>query len=151
MHLGFTQVSPSNLRLSTKGVTSKISQIDSANNNLQAKAGTLKLPGDSTVRASYQKVDSIRSNFQSKADSLQRAYQKPINQLNQTRESLQKKIDSLQTLELPAIGLTKKLDSVNSLSAQKIGEMKGEVEKLKSKATSGLNSLDLPPFVVVGK
>ena len=99
------------------------------------------------MRASYHKVDSIRSNFQSKADSLQRAYQKPINQLNKTSGLLQKKIDSLQSLKLPAVGLTKKLDSVNNLSAQKIGEMKGEVEKLKSKATSGLNSLDLPPEV----
>ncbi len=99
------------------------------------------------MRASYHKVDSIRSNFQSKADSLQRAYQKPINQLNKTSGLLQKKIDSLQALKLPAVGLTKKLDSVNNLSAQKIGEMKGEVEKLKGKATSGLNSLDLPPEV----
>ncbi len=102
-------------------------------------------PGDSTLQASYHKVDSIRSNFQSKADSLQQAYQKPINQLNETRGSLQKKIDSLQTLKLPAVGLTKKLDSINNLSAQKIGEMKSEVEKLKGKATNGLNSLNLPP------
>ena len=119
--------------------------MDSTNNKITAGLDGLQLSGDSTMRASYHKVDSIRSNFQSKADSLQRAYQKPINQLNEARGSLQKKIDSLQTLKLPANGLTKKLDSVKNLSAQKIGEMKGQVEKLKSKATKGLNSLDLPP------
>ncbi len=119
--------------------------MDSANSRLTAGLDGLQLPGDSTMRASYHKVDSIRSNFQSKADSLQRAYQKPINQLNEARGFLQRKIDSLQFLKLPANGLTKKLDSVKNLSAQKIGEMKGQVEKLKSKATKGLNSLDLPP------
>jgi hypothetical protein len=147
LHVGFSQVNTDSLRLPTKRINKTIHQVDSANSRLTAGLDALQLPGDSTMRASYHKVDSIRSNFQSKADSLQRAYQKPINQLNETRGSLQKKIDSLQALKLPAIGLTKKLDSINNLSNQKIGEMKSEVEKLKGKATSGLNSLDLPPEV----
>jgi hypothetical protein len=147
LHAGFSQSIFDSLRLPTKRINSATLQIDSANDKLSTKLDSLQLPGDSTLRSSYQKVDSIRSNFQSKADSLQRAYQKPINQLNETRGSLQRKIDSLQALRLPIIGLTKKLDSVNNLSAQKIGEMKSEVEKLKGKATSGLNSLDLPPEV----
>jgi hypothetical protein len=147
LHAGFSQVNTDSLRLPTKRINNTIDQVDSANNSLNARLDSLQLPGDSTMRASYNKVDSIRSNFQSKADSLQRAYQKPINQLNETRGSLQRKIDSLQTLKLPAVGLTKKLDSINNLSNQKIGEMKSEVEKLKSKATNGLNSLELPPEV----
>lgn len=147
LHAGFSQSIFNSLRLPTKRINNATFQVDSANNRLSTKLDSLQLPGDSTMRASYHKVDSIRSNFQSKADSLQRAYQKPINQLNKTSGLLQKKIDSLQALKLPAVGLTKKLDSVNNLSAQKIGEMKGEVEKLKDKATSGLNSLDLPPEV----
>jgi hypothetical protein len=147
LHVGFSQVNTDSLRLPAKRINNTIDQIDSANNRLNARLDSLQLPGDSTIRASYHKVDSIRSNFQSKADSLQRAYQKPISQLNETRGSLQRKIDSLQALKLTAVGLTRKLDSVNNLSARKIGEMKGEVEKLKGKATSGLNSLDLPPEV----
>ncbi|MCA4897900.1 MAG: hypothetical protein IM631_09630 [Cytophagales bacterium] len=147
LHIGFSQVNTDSLRLRAKRINNAIHQKDSANNRLTAVLDGLQLPGDSTMRASYHKVDSIRSNFQSKADSLQRVYQKPINQLNETRGSLQKKIDSLQALRLPTIGLTKKLDSVGNLSAQKMGEMKSEVEKLKNKATNGLNSLVLPPEV----
>ncbi len=147
LQIGFSQAITDSLRLPIKDVTNKISQIDSANNKLQAKIGNPKLPGDSTVRASYLKVDSIRSGFQSKADSLQLAFQKPLNKLNEVKGSLQKKIDSLQTLKLPTIGLTKKLDSVSNLGKQKLGEMKNEVEKIKNKATSSLNSLDLPPEV----
>jgi hypothetical protein len=147
VHVGFSQVIPDSLRLPTKDVDRKINQFDSTTNRFQARVDSIKLPGDSTLRASYKKVDSIRSGFQSKADSLQMAYQKPINRLNETRGLLQKKIDSLQNLKLPNVGLTKKLDSVNNLSKQKIAEMKSEAEKLKSKATKGLNALDLPPEV----
>jgi hypothetical protein len=147
MQFGFSQVANDGLHLPRKRIDNITLQLDSANTKLSTKLDSLQLPGDSTMLASYHKVDSIRSNFQSKADSLQSVYQKPINQFNETRGSLQRKIDSLQALRLPTIRLTKKLDSVNNLSAQKIGEMKSEVEKLKSKATSRLNSLDLPPEV----
>jgi hypothetical protein len=101
MQFGFSQVNTDSLRLPTKRVNKATLQLDSANDKLSANLDSLQLPGDSTVRASYHKVDSIRSNFQSKADSLQQAYQKPINQLNETSGSLQRKIDSLQALKLP--------------------------------------------------
>ncbi|MCA6410231.1 MAG: hypothetical protein IM575_14000 [Cytophagales bacterium] len=144
---GFSQSINDSLRLPTKRIDNITIQLDSANGKLSAKLDSLQLPGDSTVRASYHKVDSVRSAFQSKADSLQLTFQKPINQLNETQGLLQRKIDSLQALKLPTIELTQKLDSVSNLSKKKIGEMKSEVEKLKSKATDGLNSLDLPPEV----
>ncbi len=144
---GFPQSINDSLRLPTKRIDNITLQLDSANGKLSANLDSLQLPGDSTVRASYLKVDSIRSGFQLKADSLQLTFQKPINQLNETRGLLQRKIDSLQAMKLPTVGLTKELDSVKNLSAQKMGEMKSEIEKLKSKATDGLNSLDLPPEV----
>ena len=144
---GFSQSINDSLRLPTKRIDNITIQLDSANGKLSAKLDSLQLPGDSTVRASYHKVDSVRSAFQSKADSLQLTFQKPINQLNETQGLLQRKIDSLRALKLPTIELTQKLDSVSNLSKKKIGEMKSEVEKLKSKATDGLNSLDLPPEV----
>ncbi|MFN7881733.1 MAG: hypothetical protein ACK5PF_01770 [bacterium] len=82
---GLSQSINDSLRLPTKRIDNMTLQLDSATDKLSANLDSLQLPGDSTMRASYQKVDSIRSNFQSKADSLQSAYQKPINQLNETQ------------------------------------------------------------------
>jgi hypothetical protein len=89
--MAFSQLPSTNLQLPTNGtksVKAAITKIDSLNSSYLVNIDTLQIPGDSTTTAALHKVDSIRANFQSKADSLQRVYQKPINQLNETRGSL---------------------------------------------------------------
>jgi hypothetical protein len=140
----FSQGRKDSLALPTKGAEKAINKLDSAA-NFPTKLDSLRLPGDSTARAAYHKADSIRSGFQSKVDSLQLAYKKPLDKIDATSNSLQRKIDSLQTLNLPTDKLTAKLDSVKNLGTKKITDLNQQVEKLKGKATKDLKALDLPP------
>jgi hypothetical protein len=59
LHVCFSQVNTDSLRLPAKRINKTIHQMDSANSRLTAGMDGQQLLGDSTMRASYQKVDSI--------------------------------------------------------------------------------------------
>lgn len=100
---------------------------------------------DSLDVINLDKVDSIQSTFKIKTDSLKRIYQQPLNEIEQAKSSAQHKVDSLTSLQLPTGRLTKKMDSLTALQNQKLAEHNQKVDQLKSKATSGLNEITLPP------
>jgi hypothetical protein len=106
---------------------------------------TLIQPTDTLLLNSIQKADSIALLFQSKADSLNGLYQKPLTELDSVRNNVQSKIDSLTNLSLPTENLTRKLDSLNRIKGEQISSLTKKVEDLKSKATQGLQEIQLPP------
>ncbi len=103
------------------------------------------LPADTLLQKSIQKADSITLSFQSKADSLNNLYQNQVSKIDGERSQLQSKIDSLNNLKLPTEKLTYKLDSLNQLKDRQLSSLTKKVEDLKSKATEGLNEVQLPP------
>ena len=105
----------------------------------------LTAPVDSTIQKRLQKVDSIQSAFKSKTDSLQQLYKEPLTKIDFARSSVQRKIDSLNTLHLPTEKFTRKMDSLTNLQNKKLAELNQKVEDLKSKATAGLKGVTLPP------
>jgi hypothetical protein len=126
-------------------IKSNTNKSDSTHQKIQSRLDTLQLPGDSTARAALLKAEIIRTDFQKRTDSLQRAYQKPINQIQASKLSLQHKIDSLKKLKLPTTRYTTKLDSVNKLAVRKVADMNQKIESLKSKAVNDLKKIQLPP------
>ncbi|MFN7654911.1 MAG: hypothetical protein ACK5PC_16840 [Cyclobacteriaceae bacterium] len=146
LRLGMSAVAQvkDSVQISTEAAREKIKSLDSAQQQLKTKLDSLQLPVDSTARAAVRKAEAIRNDFQTKTDSLQRAYQQPINQLNERKASLQQKIDSLHRLQLPTDKYTSKLDSVNRLSTAKTAELMQKVDALKDKATKNLKDLQLP-------
>jgi len=103
------------------------------------------LPTDTLLQKSIQKADSITLTFQSKADSLNSVFQKPLTQLDSVRNRVQSKIDSLTNLRLPTEKLTRQLDSLNRMKDAQISSLTQKVDALKSKATQGLQEIQLPP------
>ena len=124
-------------------------KIDTANTRIHTTLDSLVLYSDSKSRAAFHKADSIRSGFQSKVDSLQQAYQRPVNKMDSVSRRWQRKLDSLQSLRLPTNKLLSKykskLDSVSRTKTQSLAELNQKVDKLKSKATEGLKGINLPP------
>ncbi len=132
------------VQVSTQVAQKGLNQIDSAQNRLHSKLDSLQVPGDSSVRTAALKADAIRADFQKKTDSLQNAYQQPINRLNDQKAAVQKKIDSLTHLRLPTDTYTAKLDSISRLGSAKTAELTRKVESLKDNATKKLKDLQLP-------
>lgn len=132
------------VQISTQSTKEKLQRLDSTQYTLKSKLDSLQLPGDSASRAAVRKAEAIRNDFQTKTDSLQRAYQQPINQLNERKASLQQKIDSLNRLSLPTDTYTSQLDSVSRLSTAKTAELTQKVNALKDKATKSLKDLQIP-------
>ncbi|HNP08493.1 MAG TPA: hypothetical protein PKN99_12750 [Cyclobacteriaceae bacterium] len=110
-----------------------------------AKDSTSLIKPDSTVVARLNQLDSIRqeteadySNFKNKYDSINQS-------ANTTQAKLQSKIDSLTTLNLPTVDLSHKLDSTKEARTSKLKELESKWEDTKSKHTSAITDLNLPP------
>jgi len=103
-----------------------------------------RLNPDTLLTNKIKKADSITLAFQSKADSLHNSYQQQLNSINDTRNKLQQKIDSLNNLKAPTEKLTRQLDSLNQLQTRKLNEVNTKINNLKSKATKSLDEINLP-------
>lgn len=103
------------------------------------------LPTDTLTIRSIQRADSITTAFQSRADSLNSLYQSQFSKIDSAKSKVQSKIDSLTKLNLPTIDLTKKLDSLNQARSEKTAALTSKIDDLKSKATTGLKEVQLPP------
>ena len=103
------------------------------------------LPTDTLLQKSIKKADSITLSFQSTADSLNNLYQKQFSKIDSVSNRLQSKIDSLSTLKLPTENVMYKLDSLNRMKDEQISSLTQKVDALKSKATQGLQEIQLPP------
>lgn len=60
-------------------------------------------------------------------------------------EKLNRTVDSLRSLDLPAQHYTHKLDSLNQARQKATADFNGKLESLKSKTTGKLNEITLPP------
>lgn len=103
------------------------------------------LPTDTLTIRSIQKADSITLAFQSRADSLNALYQGQFSKIDSARNKIQSGIDSLSSLNLPTDKLTKKLDSLNQARSEKTAALTRKMDDLKTKATTGLKEVQLPP------
>ncbi|CAN5437859.1 hypothetical protein BH09BAC3_BH09BAC3_35910 [soil metagenome] len=143
----FAQQQPDSSRLKINKITTKASgKVDSLNSKISSvNILSINVPGDSTSQKAIHKADSIRSGFQSKADSLQRAYQMPINKLDSVAKSLQHQAKILTSMNIPSAKVSAKLDSVTKLKTAQLSKLNHKMDSLKAKANKSLNSLDLPP------
>lgn len=106
---------------------------------------TRQVKPDSIITVKLDKLDSIRlstevdySNFKRKYDS--------INHISEaTQSSIQSKIDSLTTLNLPTLDLNPKLDSAQKARMSKLRELETSWNTKKDKHTSAITGLNLPP------
>ena len=99
---------------------------------------------DTLFQKSIGRADSIALEFQRKADSLNNEFQQQLSKIDEARNSVQKKIDSISTLKLPTEKLTKRLDSLLHIRSEKINSLTHKVEDLKANATQRINGLNLP-------
>ncbi|MGC1241081.1 MAG: hypothetical protein WA874_05820, partial [Chryseosolibacter sp.] len=94
---------------------------------------------------SFHSIDSIRQHFNATADSLQKDYQTALSVIGAETRNINNALDSAAALNLPTGKYTARLDSMNSLRLDASKKFTSRLQDLKSKTTSGLNSLNLPP------
>ena len=100
---------------------------------------------DSTVTAKLNQLDSIRQETETDYLRFKSQYDSINQTAGETRSKLQSKIDSLTALNLPTLGLSQKLDSAGEANSSKLKELESKWEDTKSKHTSGIAELNLPP------
>jgi hypothetical protein len=122
---------------------SRAQQLDSVLNKLNPDS-LFTLKTDTLLSNKIRKADSVTRAFQSGVDSVYADYQKQISTINNTRNKLQHKMDSLNKLQLPTQKLTKQLDSLNQLQTQKLQAATTKINNLKAKATKSLDTIQLP-------
>jgi hypothetical protein len=118
-------------------IQAQVTQVDS----LLAKTHTY----DSTLLKPQHKLDSIQSSFYQQSDSIKLAFKNKLSGLDAAGNSLQHKIDSLQSLNLSTEKYTHKLDSVNKAREAAVGSLNQKIETLKSKTTGRLKEFNFPP------
>lgn len=94
---------------------------------------------------SFQKVDSIRTAFIREGDSIKTQYQNAVSEIGSQTQKINRRIDSLQHLNLSADRYTKKSDSLRQVLTNTEAKFTTKLDSLKSKTTDKLNALDLPP------
>jgi hypothetical protein len=109
---------------------------------------SLKIPDPQlpdSLKQTWNKVDSIRNGFNSEAQKIQASYQNSLAQISQYEIKLRTSVDSLQRLNLPTGKVSRKLDSLNTLRQNKIGEVNGKINDLKSKTLGKLDKIEMTP------
>lgn len=123
------------------------SQIGDTIQFLNSRADSLedRLGQDNIASRSDDKVDSIQSVFNQRSDSLKNAYDNKLSMLDASQRTLQKKLDSLTTLNLPAGKVSSSLDSVRQLRESAIAGFEKKLRSIKDETAAKLGKLDLPP------
>ncbi|MBL0745092.1 hypothetical protein [Chryseolinea lacunae] len=105
----------------------------------------LRMPQDTLLQRSSQRVDSVQNAFYQRTDSLQNLYQAPIQKLDAAQSKLQSRLDSLTTLQLPTGKTAHALDSVNQLREKTVAGFNEKLNTIKEKTTGKLKTMELPP------
>jgi hypothetical protein len=105
----------------------------------------LQTPANLDTLGHFGKIDSLKASFQGEGDSLKQVYQEKISRVQQTQQTFQNKVDSLNHLQLPTEKYTHKLDSVQQKTLGLTQEYEQKVKSLQSKYLQKINSLELPP------
>jgi hypothetical protein len=100
---------------------------------------------DSILLKPEQRLDSIQHSFYQQSDSIKLAFKNKLSGIDATGASVQHKIDSLSSLQLPTEKYTHKLDSLNQERQKAVASLNEKVEGLKSKTTGRLKEMNLPP------
>lgn len=126
----------------------------------QVKSGTLKDLSNLTVNtdtipqnyrqlpdsvAAVKHTNSIRSNFNSQVDSIRSAYKEALTTIDSETSKVNKKIDTLQRLNLPTRKYKRKLERLDEFRQKTEAQFTKKLEVLKAKTIDKLTSLDLPP------
>jgi hypothetical protein len=90
-------------------------------------------------------LDSITRNVNAQLDSLHDDYASVLGGLNEKKNALSSRIDSLTRLNLPAGGLTGKLDSIQQQIAGVERDLQGKIQAVQQKAFSKMNAIEFPP------
>ena len=106
---------------------------------------TALIQPDSTVAVRLNQLDSIRQETESDYASFKNKYDSVNQSASATQSKLQSKIDSLTTFNLPTLDLSHKLDSTKEARTSKLKELESKRENTKSKYTSAITELNLPP------
>ena len=114
----------------------KLEKLDSLQNHYQ---------NNNIVKRSTDKVDSIQARFYQRSDSLKNTCKNKLSKLDAAKSVLQKKLDSLNTLKIPANHVTAKLDSLNKIRDITMAEFDKKLQSIKDKTITKLKTLDLPP------
>ncbi|WP_333821101.1 hypothetical protein [Ohtaekwangia sp.] len=118
-------------------VSLRAQQLDSLSRELAAL--------DTAASPRLDALDSIEYSFYHQSDSLKGEYKNKFASLDSSKNALQHKIDSLQSLQLPTDKYTHALDSVLQKRDQAVGSLDSKMNALKSKATEKINKLELSP------
>lgn len=110
-----------------------------------ANDSTLLIQPDSTVAARLNQLDSIRHETESDYLKFKNKYDSVNQSASAKQAKLQSKIDSLTTLNLPTLDLSRKLYSATEARTSKLKELESKWEKTKSKHTSSITELNLLP------
>ena len=98
-----------------------------------------------TVAHYEHQLDSIHTAVESRIDSITHAYTGVLNKIQSSVNGYQKKLDSLQFINLPTDRLTSKIDSLSRLLSTTKADLNKKLEDIKAKATDRINAMDLPP------
>lgn len=106
---------------------------------------TASIRPDSTVALKLAKLDSIRLETEKDYDSFKSKYDSISQVTDAVQSKLQSKIDSLTNLNLPTLDLSHKLDSTKEARTANLRELDSKWESKKSKHTTAVSELNLPP------
>jgi hypothetical protein len=120
------------------------SKVDSVQQRINGLSRFTQPTLPDSLMPKFQKADSIRHQFNTSADSIRNEYQRALAKINSPAQKLQQKIDSLQSLRLPANKFTSKFDSLNQAKQNLQQKANSKLDALKAKTTGKLNALDLP-------
>jgi len=98
-----------------------------------------------TVAHLEKQLDSIQTAVHNRIDSITLAYTGTLNKIQLSANAYQKKLDSLQSVDLPTHKITSKRDSLSNLLSTTQAELNGKLEALKTKAMDRIHAMDLPP------
>ena len=92
----------------------------------------------------YHKIDSIRNDFNLAVDSLKREYTATVSRIDAQTNRLNKTVDSLRVLKVPATRFAKSVDSLDGVRKSFATKFASRLNELQTKTTGKLQSLDLP-------
>jgi hypothetical protein len=104
-----------------------------------------RINGIDSLKVPKTPLDSIQNSFYKGADSLKAEYHNKLAKLDASKNKLQSKIDSLNSVGLPTEKYTAKLDSVNAKYSETVTSLNNKIEKLKSNTVGKVKDLQLPP------
>ena len=95
--------------------------------------------------AAVKHINSIRSNFNTQADSIRSAYKNAVTTIDSETSKVNKRIDSVQRLNMATRKYKKKLERLVECRQKMEAQFTKKLKALKAKTTDKLTSLNLPP------